>query len=151
MTATTPRYLAPDWATRHLFNPFVRALTRAGISVRGARVLRVRGRSSGQWRSTPVNPLTVDGRRYLVAPRGTTQWVRNLRAVGTGELRVGWRTEAFRARELDDETKVPVLREYLRVWAFEVAKFFEGVDASSSDERLREVAPGFPAFEITPA
>jgi deazaflavin-dependent oxidoreductase (nitroreductase family) len=66
-----------------------------GISVYGSRVLAVKGRKSGEWRTTPVNPLRVDGVRYLVAPRGNTQWVRNLRVVGTGELRVGAKTEPF--------------------------------------------------------
>ena len=82
-TATTPtRYLAPDWFTRRVFNPLVARLTRWGISVKGSRVLEVRGRTSGEVRTTVVNLLTVDGVRYLVAPRGETQWVRNLRADG---------------------------------------------------------------------
>jgi len=145
------RYLEPDWFTRNVFNRTVRGLTRLGISVWGSRELRVRGRKSGQWRSTPVNLLTIDGQRYLVAPRGVTQWVRNLRAVGTGELRVGRRVEAFRADELPDEVKAPVLREYLRRWKFEVGMFFDGVDANSSDETLAGIAPGFPVFRVTEA
>ena len=80
---------APGWFTRNVFNRLVAFLTRQGISVLGSRVLAVKGRTSGQWRTTPVNLLTHDGHRYLVAPRGEAQWVRNLRAAGTGELRVG--------------------------------------------------------------
>ncbi len=102
MTAET-RYLAPDWFTRNIFNRAVRGLTRLGISVYGSRELRVRGRQSGEWRTTPVNLLTLDGQRYLVAPRGVTQWVRNLRVAGTGELRVGRRVEPFGASEVGDE------------------------------------------------
>ena len=83
MNATDTRYIKPGTATG-LFNAAVARLTRMGISVAGSRVLAVRGRSSGEWRTTPVNPLTVDGTRYLVAPRGNAQWVRNLRAIGTG-------------------------------------------------------------------
>ena len=74
-------YVEPGWFTRNVFNRVVAVLTRLGISVWGSRELRVRGRKSGEWRTTPVNLLTFDGARYLVAPRGTTQWVRNLRAV----------------------------------------------------------------------
>ena len=59
------RYLAPTGVDR-IFNSTVAALTRAGISIMGSRVLAVRGRKSGEWRTTPVNLLTVDGHRYLV-------------------------------------------------------------------------------------
>ena len=65
-------YRAPGWFTRNVFNRLVAFLTRQGISVLGSRVLAVKGRTSGQWRTTPVNPLTHDGRRYLVAARGET-------------------------------------------------------------------------------
>jgi deazaflavin-dependent oxidoreductase (nitroreductase family) len=145
------RYVKPDWFTEHVFNRSVQALTKIGISVAGSRVLRVRGRKSGEWRSNPVNLLTVDGQRYLVAPRGTTQWVRNLRAVGSGELRVGRRVEAFRGLEIADADKVPMLREYVRRWGWEVGKFLEGIDKTSSDEDLLKAAPGFPVFAVQPA
>jgi deazaflavin-dependent oxidoreductase (nitroreductase family) len=129
-------YREPGWFTRH------------GISVLGSRVLAVKGRTSGVWRTVPVNLLDLDGHRYLVSPRGETQWVRNLRAAGTGELRVGRRTEAFRGKELSDEEKLPVLRAYLKRWKFEVGVFFEGVGPDSSDEELRSVAVRHPAFEV---
>ncbi|MFE6993231.1 deazaflavin-dependent nitroreductase, partial [Streptomyces pharetrae] len=58
----------PGWLTVNVINRAVAWLTRRGISVWGSRVLAVRGRKSGQWRTTPVNLLTVDGRHYLVAP-----------------------------------------------------------------------------------
>jgi len=141
-------YRAPGWFTRNVFNRFVQFLTRHGISVLGSRVLAVKGRTSGVWRTVPVNLLDLDGHRYLVSPRGETQWVRNLRAAGTGELRVGKRTEAFRGRELSDEEKLPVLRAYLKRWKFEVGVFFEGVGPDSSDEELRAAAVRHPAFEV---
>ena len=148
MNTQQHRYLEPGWFTTHIFNRSVQRLTKMGISVAGSRVLRVRGRSSGEWRSTPVNLLTHDGERYLIAPRGTTQWVRNLRAAATGELQVGRRIEAFTATELADDAKLPILREYLRKWGWEVGQFFEGIDKSSTDEQLNAVAAGFPAFRI---
>ena len=143
-------YKAPGWFTRNVFNPTVALLTRQGISVLGSRVLAVKGRTSGQWRTTPVNLLTFDGRRYLVAPRGETQWVRNLRAAGTGELRVGRRPESFRGRELTDDEKIPVLRAYLKRWKAEVGIFFEGTGPDFSDDQLRTIAPKHPAFEVLP-
>jgi deazaflavin-dependent oxidoreductase (nitroreductase family) len=124
-------------------------LGRIGISVMGSRTLAVRGRKSGEWRTTPVNLLPLDGERYLLAPRGHTQWVRNLRAAGGGELRLGRRAEAFRAEEVADADKPAVIREYLRRWAWEVGMFFEDVDAKSPESRLLEVAPGFPVFRIS--
>jgi deazaflavin-dependent oxidoreductase (nitroreductase family) len=145
------RYVEPGWFTRNIFNRSVRRLTRLGISVAGSRELRVRGRKSGEWRTTPVNLLSADGDRYLVSPRGTTQWVRNIRSSGAGELRVGRRVESFRAAELPDEAKVPVLREYLRKWGWEVGAFFEGVDKSATDDDLARIAPGFPVFRVLAA
>jgi hypothetical protein len=85
-----------------------------------------------------------------VAPRGEAQWVRNLRAAGTGRLGVGRRVEAFRARELDADEKVQVLRAYLRRWRVEVGVFFEGTGPTSSDGELRAIAPRHPAFEVLP-
>jgi deazaflavin-dependent oxidoreductase (nitroreductase family) len=142
------RYQRPGWFTKHVFNRAIAALTRLGVSVAGSRVLEVRGRKSGEWRQTPVNPLTVDGTRYLVAPRGHTQWVRNVRANPQGRLRVGRRVEDFTATELPDEEKPPLLREYLRRWKWEVGAFFGGVDADSSDDELRRIAPDHPIFRI---
>jgi deazaflavin-dependent oxidoreductase (nitroreductase family) len=145
---TQPRYVEPGWFTQHVFNPAVALLTRAGVSVWGSRVLSVRGRTSGEWRRTPVNLLTLDDARYLVAARGHTQWVRNLRVAGTGELRVGKRTETFRATEVADDQKVPILRAYLKRWKAEVGVFFDGVSATSSDEELVRIAPDHPVFRL---
>jgi deazaflavin-dependent oxidoreductase (nitroreductase family) len=145
------RFQRPGWFTSHVFNPVVAAVTRAGLSVYGSRVLAVRGRSSGQVRTTPVNLLTLDGARYLVAPRGHTQWVRNLRAAGEGELRLGRRGERFRATEVPDDDKPPILRAYLRRWKVEVGVFFAGVGPDSPDSELRRIAPDHPVFRIEAA
>jgi deazaflavin-dependent oxidoreductase (nitroreductase family) len=147
MNASEARYVKPQSAT-NFFNDTVGRLTRMGISVYGSRVLAVKGRKSGEWRTTPVNPLRVDGTRYLVAPRGNTQWVRNLRVVGTGELRIGRKTEPFTATEIGDGDKPAILRAYLKRWKFEVGVFFDGVDAKAPEAKLREIAPGYPIFRI---
>ncbi|HEY3830361.1 MAG TPA: nitroreductase family deazaflavin-dependent oxidoreductase [Solirubrobacteraceae bacterium] len=138
----------PGWFTSRVFNPLVAALTRRGVSLFGSRVLEVKGRTSGQPRRTPVNLLTFEGQRYLVAPRGDTQWVRNLRASGEGRLLVGSRSESFTAAELGDEEKAPVLRAYLKRWKFEVGVFFDGVGPDSSEEQLRDAAPRHPVFRL---
>ncbi len=141
-------YRAPGWFTRNVGNRFVAFLTRHGISLMGSRVLAVRGRTSGAWRTTPVNLLELDHRRYLVSARGEGQWVRNLRAAGSGELRLGARSEPFAARELGDDEKVPVLRAYLARWKVEVGIFFDGVGPDSGDEQIRAIAARHPAFEV---
>lgn len=142
------RYVAPGGATK-IFNQAVARLTKLGVSVWGSRVLYVKGRTSGEWRSTPVNLLTYEGERYLVAPRGITQWVRNLRAAdGHGELHLGRRTEPFRATELGDDAKPAVLRAYLKRWKMEIGVFFDGVGPDASDETLLGIAPGYPVFHI---
>jgi deazaflavin-dependent oxidoreductase (nitroreductase family) len=140
-------YLQPDVMTARVLNPFIIALVKLGISLRGAHVLAVRGRKTGQVQEVPVNPVAVDGTRYLVAPRGNTQWVRNLRAAGVAELRVGRRRESIQVTELDDDAKPPVLRAYLRRWQRETERFF-GVDAHASDAELRQRAPDHPVFRI---
>lgn len=153
---TTPaaepqHYQQAGWFTRNVFNKAVAGLTGLGISIMGSRILAVRGRKSGEWRTTPVNLLVIDGQRYLVAPRGHTQWVRNMRAAGGGELRLGRKAEAFTAVELADADKPAVLRQYLKRWAWEVGYFFEGVTADSPEEELERIAPGFPVFRVTAA
>lgn len=143
-------YQQPGRFTRHVFNPSVAALTRWGISLWGSRVLVVPGRVSGEPRSTPVNVLELDRRRYLVAPRGRTQWVLNVRAAGGCTLRVGRRLEEVRLRELADEDKPEVLRAYLQRWKWEVGQFFDGVGPESSNAELLAIAARHPVFEIRP-
>ena len=143
------RYERPGWVTKYVANPAVSLLTRLGVSLRGTRVLAVRGRTSGTWRQTPVNPLTLEGQRYLVAPRGTTHWVRNLRAAGGGVLRLGRKAERFRAVEVPDEEKPPILRAYLRLWKGEAGKFFAVSGPDAPEDQLRRIAPDHPVFRIT--
>jgi deazaflavin-dependent oxidoreductase (nitroreductase family) len=142
------KYKRPGWFTRNVFNRMVHTLGRLGISLAGAETLAVRGRKSGEIRTNPVNPFELGGRTYLLAPRGTTEWVRNLRAAGEGELRKGSRARRFRAEEVADSDKLPLLRLYVDRWAWE-AKDFLGVGKDATDEQLREIAAENPAFEIS--
>jgi deazaflavin-dependent oxidoreductase (nitroreductase family) len=149
MAAVSEHYKRPGWFTTQVFNRLVAALTRSGVSVYGSRVLEVQGRKTGEWRRTPVNLLHHDGGDYLVAPRGHTQWVKNLRASGRGRLLVGRRTETFSALELADDDKPALLRAYLAKWKFEVGVFFDGVGPDSSDDELDRIAPDHPVFRLT--
>jgi deazaflavin-dependent oxidoreductase (nitroreductase family) len=138
----------PGWFTTHVFNRIVAGLTGRGVSLLGSRILEVRGRSSGEPRRTPVNLLAFEGEHYLVAPRGETQWARNLRASGEGRLLLGRRSERFTAVELEDEEKGPVLRAYLERWKLEVGAFFDGVGPDSSEDELRLQASKHPVFRV---
>jgi hypothetical protein len=141
-------YRRPGWFTKNVFNPAVAAATRAGVSFWGSRILRVKGRSSGEWRSAPVNLLTFEGKQYLVAPRGQTQWVRNIRVSGAGELLLGTKVQSFQAIEIGDADKIPILRAYLKRWKAEVGVFFSGVSADSPLQDLRRIAPDHPVFRV---
>ncbi len=143
------RFQEPGWFTKHVFNRLVALLTKLGLSVAGSRVLEVRGRKSGEWRRTPVNLLAHEGERYLIAPRGNTQWVRNIRVSGGGRLVLGRRTEDFKATEVGEDEKPALLRAYLEKWKWEVGAFFDGVGPDASDQELRRICPNHPAFRIT--
>ena len=145
-------YRQPGFITRRVMNPTILILTRAGLSVWGSRILEVRGRQSGTPRRTPVNLLEFEGRQYLVSPRGEGQWVRNVRADG-GRLTLirGRRREAWRAEEIPDNEKPPILRAYLRRWKMEVGVFFDGVTADSEDQDVARIAPQHPVFILSPA
>jgi deazaflavin-dependent oxidoreductase (nitroreductase family) len=149
---TSTHYKQPGWFTKHVFNRFVGWLTRRGLSVWGSRVLEVPGRKTGEPRRVPVNLLTFDGQEYLVSPRGHGQWVRNVRANdGRLDLLLGRRRTHHVAHEVPDADKVEVLRAYLARWKFEVGQFFDGVDASASDDELLAIAPKHPVFRLDAA
>ncbi|MFD8023404.1 nitroreductase/quinone reductase family protein [Streptomyces lavendulae] len=149
MNASAPYYVrASRLGTR--FNALLGRLARVGISLAGTAELSVRGRKSGQMQRIPVNPHTYDGSQYLVSARGHSQWVRNMRVAGGGELRVGRKIRTFTVTELTDPAqKAEVLRAYLEKWGWEVNRFFQGVTAKSSDAELRAAAGDHPVFRIT--
>ncbi|MBT2469800.1 nitroreductase family deazaflavin-dependent oxidoreductase [Streptomyces sp. ISL-66] len=149
MNAPTPYYVqASPLGVR--FNAFFGKLARLGISLAGTAELSVRGRTSGRMQRIPVNPYTQDGVQYLVSARGHSQWVRNMRAAGGGELRVGRKVRTFTVTEITDPVEqAVVLRGYLKKWGWEVNRFFNGVTAKSSEAELQAAAPDHPVFRLT--
>jgi deazaflavin-dependent oxidoreductase (nitroreductase family) len=147
-----PTYQQPGWFTRNIFNRAVARLTRLGVSVWGSRVLEVRGRRSGEPRQTPVNILTHEGRTYLVAARGETQWVRNVRADG-GRLTLilGRTRQEWSATELDEADRLPVLRHYLDRWKWEVGAFFGGIGSESTEAEWAAEARRHPVWVLEAA
>lgn len=141
-------YQKPGWFVTKIVNPaFQFLIGRVGVSPAGAQVLTVKGRNSGKPHSVPVNPITHNGNRFLVAPRGNTQWVRNLRAAGEATLRVGSRSEPMLSRELPDGDKPEVLRVYLDKYYGQVGSQFD-VAKDASPEDLARIAPSHPVFHI---
>lgn len=143
-------YQPAPWIFRKVFNPVVKLIVGPlGVRLRGGELLTVVGRKSGKPHSVPVNPLVVNGKRYLVAPRGKTSWVQNLRAAGTGELQSGRRRERFTATEVADAEKPPILRAYLDRWYPETGAVF-GVPRTASLDDLAAIAGRHPVFQIEP-
>ncbi|MFF5445738.1 nitroreductase family deazaflavin-dependent oxidoreductase [Streptomyces sp. NPDC012888] len=150
MTPAGPAYYARANRFDRGLNTLIGLLARFGVSLAGSAELSVRGRKSGAMQRIPVNPYTHEGARYLVSARGHSQWVRNMRAAGCGELRVGRRVRTFTAVEITDPAEqAAVLRGYLAKWGWEVDRFFRGVTAASSEEELLAAAGDHPVFRIT--
>ena len=155
-TTSTPtpvdpnRYVRPGGRGDRWANAVVRWLTAHGVSLRGSRILTVTGRLSGLPRTTPVNLMHHEWQRYLVAPRGRTEWVRNVRAAdGAAELALGRRVEPVTLLEVPVAERVPLIRAYVDAWYWEVGRFVEGLDRTSTDAQVLAVAPGMPVFRVT--
>lgn len=143
----TTRYDEPN-RTARATNVVFRWLAEAGISIAGTRALRVRGRTTGKLRGVVVNLMTVDGRDYVVSPRGNTQWVRNARAAGEVEMGPRWRGRTVRISEVADDAKLDLLKRYLDRWYWEVKGHVGGLTPQSTDEQIRAVAASIPIVEL---
>lgn len=131
-----------------LSNAAVGRLVRLGAAPRDCQELLVAGRTSGRVTARPVNVLRIDDARFLLSPRGRTQWVRNVRAGSAVSLRRGRRTEAVALVEVDDAGKPDLIRDYLRKWGWQVSGLVGGLTADSSDDEILAAAPGLPMFEV---
>jgi hypothetical protein len=108
----------------------------------------VRGRKTGKFRGVVVNVLTVDGVDYLVSPRGSTQWVRNVRAAGAIEVGPRWHRRRQRTTEVADAAKPDLLRRYLDKWYWEVKGHIAGLTPNCGDDELLAAAPSIPVFTL---
>ncbi|SEA56517.1 MULTISPECIES: nitroreductase/quinone reductase family protein [unclassified Mycobacterium] len=143
----TTRYDEPGTIAR-AGNEVIRRLAEAGISLAGTSALRVRGRRTGKLRGVVINVLTVDGRRYLVSPRGNTEWVRNVRAAGEVELGPRWRSRNLRVTEVPDAAKTPLLQRYLDRWYWEVKGHCAELTPQSTESEISQAASSIPIFEL---
>jgi hypothetical protein len=145
----TVRYDQPTLPAQ-AFNGLFRWFAEVGISIAGTKAMRVRGRKTGKLRGVVINLLTVDGRDYLVSPRGNTQWARNARAARTVEMGPRWRGREVRITEVADDAKPDLLKQYLDRWFWEVKGHVGGLTPDSTDEQFRATAPSIPVFELFP-
>ena len=143
----TVRYDEPNLAAR-AGNEVIRWLAEAGVSIAGTRALRVRGRKTGKLRGVVINLLSVDGRDYVVSPRGNTQWARNARAAGSVETGPRWRSREVRIAEVADDAKPQLLRRYLGRWYWEVKGRVGGLTPESTDDEMGAAASSIPVFEL---
>jgi hypothetical protein len=143
----TQRYDVPGLGAR-IFNDVIRRLAEHGISIQGSTAVRVRGRSTGQLRGVVVNLLDIDGRRYLISPRGNTQWARNARAAGEIEMGPTSRPRSHRIVEVADDAKPALLKPYMDRWYWQVKGHIGGLTPESGRDEMRAAAPSIPVFEI---
>ncbi len=148
MSVPETNFHAPSSLERVL-NRIYGLLVGLGLGFSYNYLLEVRGRKSGRTYSTPIDLLELNGKRYLVAPRGRTQWVRNAEAAGEVMLKKGRTRQRFRLRALADSEKPEVLKAYLDTFRREVQQYFP-VKAGAPAEAFRAVAQQYPVFELSP-
>jgi deazaflavin-dependent oxidoreductase (nitroreductase family) len=149
MNATLPEFRVPTVGER-IFNRVLGFLVGIGLGFSHNYLLQVRGRKSGKIYSTPIDLLEIDGKQFLVAPRGRTQWVRNAEAAGEITLKKGSRRKSYRLRPIPDAGKPDILKAYLDAFKREVQTYFP-VPAGSPPQAFAELVQNYPAFELIPA
>jgi deazaflavin-dependent oxidoreductase (nitroreductase family) len=149
MNSTLPEFRAPT-ALERAFNRVFGLLVGLGIGFSHNYLLEVRGRKSGKIHSTPINLLEFGGKRFLVAPRGRTQWVRNAEAAGVVALKKGKIKLQFQLRAIPDVEKPEILKAYLDNFKREVQRYFL-VAADSPVQAFTPLLHNYPAFELIAA
>jgi deazaflavin-dependent oxidoreductase (nitroreductase family) len=146
MPQAQPYFLKPT-PTEAFFNRALGALVAVGLGPRDYYLLEVRGRKSGRIYATPVSIIGYAGKRFVVAPRGTTQWVRNARAAGRIALRAGSHREQFDLREISVTERTPILKAYLTRYKMFVQRYFRVRDGATEAE-FAAIAVNYPIFEL---
>jgi len=146
MSRAVPEFREPSGIER-VFNRLFGVLVGLGLAPRYNYLVEVRGRKTGRVYSAPINILDVGSRRFLVAPRGRTQWVRNAEAAGDVVLKRGASRRHFRIRPVSGDEKLDILKAYLDRYKLAVQRYFT-VQAGSDARAFREVAERYPVFEL---
>ena len=137
----------PASALERVFNRVFGLLVGLGLGFKYNYLLRVRGRKSGKLYSTPIDLLEDGQQKFLVAPRGRTQWVRNAEAAGEITLKKGSSVQKFRLRSLEGKEHRKILKAYLDRFQREVQRYFP-VPADSPVSTFEGLESSYPAFEL---
>jgi deazaflavin-dependent oxidoreductase (nitroreductase family) len=148
MNSALPAFRKPS-AGERFFNRAFGLLVGLGLGLPHNYLVQVRGRKSGKLYSTPIDLLEIDGKRFLVAPRGRTQWVRNAEAAGEVTLKKGSRRQSYRIRAIADADKPELLKAYLDRFKTTVQRYFP-VAAGSAPQSFAAIASNYPVFELLP-
>ncbi|MBI4527078.1 MAG: nitroreductase family deazaflavin-dependent oxidoreductase [Deltaproteobacteria bacterium] len=146
MNQADPFFRKPNPFER-IFNKVFGALVGLGIGLRHNYLVEVPGRRTGRLYSTPIDLLELEGRRFLVAPRGRTQWVRNAETAGEVVLKKGTKRQRFRIRVVPNEEKPDILKAYLDCFRVTVQRYFP-VQAGSEPRAFAAVAERYPVFDL---
>jgi deazaflavin-dependent oxidoreductase (nitroreductase family) len=148
MNSALPVFREPTGVEK-IFNRIFGFFVGLGFGFSHNYLLEVRGRKTGRLHSTPVDLLELNGKSYLVAPRGRTQWVRNAEAAGGVTLKKGSTRRKFRLSPIPDTAKPQILKAYLDSFKREVQRYFP-IPAGSPQESFAAIAQSYPAFELVP-
>jgi deazaflavin-dependent oxidoreductase (nitroreductase family) len=134
-------------AFERAFNRLFGFLVGLGFGLTHNYLLQVRGRKSGKLYSTPIDLLEIDSKRFLIAPRGRTQWVRNAEAAGEVALKKGSFHRSFRLRAVPEAERPELLKAYLDRFKTTVQRYFP-VPAGSNPQAFAAIAANYPVFEL---
>ena len=133
-----------------LFNPVTRFLLGAGVPLGFNGLITIRGRKTGNPRTTPIAIIDVGGRQWIWSPWGDVHWVRNLRAAGRATINMRGREEEVRSTELDPTQRIGFFRDVMGPLARSVPFgywFIRIVDGVDLDDPIA-AATGRPVFEL---
>jgi deazaflavin-dependent oxidoreductase (nitroreductase family) len=141
-------YYNKPTAVAKFINSALRQVAALGLSPSDTVELQVRGRKSGRRRANVVTYVEHEGARYLAAPRGTTEWVRNVRAAGGKAALKHGRTQAVQLAEVPEDERAPIIESYLKKMPGMVQREF-GITSSSPRTDIERIAARHPVFRIT--
>jgi deazaflavin-dependent oxidoreductase (nitroreductase family) len=147
MTTQSDQVFERPSAFERAFGRLLGGLIRLGLALPHNYLVEVRGRKTGRVYTAPIDLVEIDARRFLVCPRGRTQWARNAEAAGELALLRGGSRQNFTVRLLPDSEKPDILKWYLDRFKLTVQRFFP-VPAGSPATAFTSIVGRYPVFEL---